>query len=87
MTVSTVLTHLEKLVEARALLPERDFAHLSPDPDRFAEAKKAFDQVFTKVKEMKLSPTKELLDDSFSFEELRLIRLFLRTETGTARNP
>ncbi len=87
MTVSTVLTHLEKLVEARALLPERDFAHLSPDPDRFAEAKKAFNNVFTKVKEMKLSPTKELLDDSFSFEELRLIRLFLRTETGTARNP
>jgi len=82
MTLGTILTHVEKLVEARTLLPERDFSHLAPDPDRLAEAKKAFTQVFAKTKEMKLSPVKELLDDSFSFEELRLARLFLEPRNG-----
>ncbi len=77
MTVGTILHHLEQLAEKDAINPERDLMHLSPDPDRFAEIEKAFRAVFAKTKEMKLSPVRELLGDSFSYEELRLARLFL----------
>ncbi|MDO8620177.1 MAG: helix-turn-helix domain-containing protein, partial [bacterium] len=77
MTHGTILSHLEKLTEAKALLPERDLAHLSPDPDRLARIEKAFKTVYAKTKELKLSPARELLGDSYSFEELRVARLLL----------
>ena len=77
MTTGTILNHLEKLKEKKSVVPVRDLVHISPDPDRLAEITKAFKKVFAKTKEMKLSPTRSLLDDSFSFEELRLARLFI----------
>ncbi|PIQ68656.1 MAG: AAA family ATPase, partial [Candidatus Taylorbacteria bacterium CG11_big_fil_rev_8_21_14_0_20_46_11] len=46
MTVGTIISHLEKLKEKKVLVPSRDLAHLSPDPDRLAEIKKAFTKVF-----------------------------------------
>ncbi len=85
ITVGTVISHLEKLVEAKALDPVKDVPHLSPDPDRLAEIKRAFNKVLAKTKEMKLTPTRELLDNSFSFEELRLARLFLNENKKESR--
>ncbi|MEK7169807.1 MAG: AAA family ATPase [Patescibacteria group bacterium] len=77
ITVGTVLHHLEQLKEKGGLNPVRDLSHISPDPDRFAEMEKAFKASYQKTKGLKLSPVRELLDDSFSFDELRLARLFL----------
>ncbi|MSU56318.1 MAG: AAA family ATPase [Candidatus Taylorbacteria bacterium] len=77
MTAGTILNHLEQLKEKKIIVPVRDLSHLTPDPDRFAEMEKAFTTVFKKTKELKLSPVRGLLDDSFSFDELRLARLFL----------
>lgn len=77
MTVGTILNHLEQLKERNIIVPARDLSHFERNPDRFAEMEKAFSKVFAKTKELKLSPVRQLLDDSFSFDELRLARLFL----------
>lgn len=77
MTLGTILNHLEQLKDKGTIVPERDLSHLTPNPDRFAEIEKAFKTVFAQTKERKLAPVRELLDDSFSYEELRLARLFL----------
>ena len=79
--VGTILNHLERLKEKGSIVPARDLLHLSPDPDRFVKMEKAFRAVFAKTKELRLSPARDLLDDSFSFEELRLARLFLFSPT------
>lgn len=77
MTIGTIIHHLEQLKENGNIVLARDLMHIHPDPDRFAKIERAFKTVFAKTKELKLSPIRELLDDSFSFEELRLARLFL----------
>ncbi len=77
MTVGTILNHLEQLALKGTLVPARDLAYLARDPDRFAEMEEAFKKSYRKTKELKLSPVRAMLDDSYSFEELRLARLFL----------
>lgn len=89
MTVGTIIHHLEQLTEKGTIIPARDLSHLTPDPDRFTEIEKAFKTVLFKTPPakqdalrdssglIKLSPVRQLLDDSFSFDELRLARLFL----------
>ena len=76
-TIGTILNHLEKLTELGRIVPARDLLHLHPDPDRFAKIERSFKTFFAKARELKLSPVREFLGDSFSFEELRLARLFV----------
>ncbi len=90
MTIGTIIHHLEQLALLGIMNPSRDLSHLSPDPDRFAEIEKAFKALLSKTPSakqdelrdssglIKLSPVRVLLDDSFSFDELRLARLFLQ---------
>ncbi|KKW20736.1 MAG: hypothetical protein A3H73_01535 [Candidatus Taylorbacteria bacterium RIFCSPLOWO2_02_FULL_50_120] len=90
-TVGTILHHLEELTGKGELVPARDLMHLSPDPDRFAKIEKAFKKISTEAMRgehdalrgpsgfIKLSPVRSLLDDSYSFDELRLARLFLKS--------
>ncbi len=89
MTVGTVLNHLEQLKEKKIIIPVRDLSHLTPDPDRFAEIEKAFKKLLSKKPKselvdssglIKLSPIRSLLDDSYSFDELKLARLFLSNQ-------
>ncbi|MDO8594249.1 MAG: AAA family ATPase [bacterium] len=86
MAVGTIINHLEQLKEKGTLVPHRDLSHLAPDPDRFAEIEKAFKTLLSKKPKaelvdasglIKLSPVRSFLDDSFSFDELKLARLFL----------
>ncbi|KKU76894.1 MAG: AAA ATPase [Parcubacteria group bacterium GW2011_GWA2_47_64] len=91
ITIGTVIHHLEQLTAKGALNPEHDLMHLSPDPDRFAKIEKAFKKISTQATRgeqdtfcdssglIKLSPVRSLLDDSYSFDELRLARLFLHS--------
>lgn len=77
LTMGTIVSHMEKLVEDGALVPERDLAYLQGDARRHANILKAFENVFAQTGEIRLTPVRELLGDTFSFEELRIVRLFL----------
>ncbi len=71
MTEGTIISHLEKLKETD---PELDFSYLKPDEKRFKEIKKAFD----KSKDTKLTPVVQILGAGYSFDEVRLARVFLK---------
>ena len=75
MTIGTIFNHLEQLKEKKIIVPARDLHILSEIPTASRRWRR-FSKVFAKTKELKLSPVRELLDDSFSYDELRLARLF-----------
>ncbi|MBI4253124.1 AAA family ATPase [Candidatus Uhrbacteria bacterium] len=89
LTAGTIVHHLEQLVQKGALIPSRDLPHIAPSPDRLAQIRHAFER--TRLQEsvseqeggrdgadrIKLSPARALLGESFTFDELRLARLFL----------
>lgn len=72
LAVGTILAHIEKLVMAE---PQLDLAYLQPISPRFDTIKKAFQQLGGT---MALAPVRALLGGSFSYEELRLVRLFIK---------
>ena len=85
MTLKTIFTHIEELIGKGQISVERDLSHI-PKPARFAEIEKAFKTLLSKKSKaelvdssglVKLSPVRELLGDSYSFDDLRLARLFL----------
>ena len=78
-TTGTIFEHLEKLALLGKLSLE-SITHLKPK--RFGEMQKAFADIRAKTGETKLTPVRELLGDSCSFEELRLARLFLVPSRG-----
>ena len=80
MTVGTIISHLEKLVAEKKIDPSRDLAHITRDPGRFEEMRKAFEAVYKKETKMPLSPARELLGKSYSYDELRLARLFVKLQ-------
>ncbi len=69
LTETTILTHLEKILSIEPI----DITYLKPSGPRFDVIEKAFRASggFT------LTPVRARLGESFSFEELRLVRLFL----------
>jgi len=77
MTVGTIIAHLEKLVEENILNPTKDLAKLKPKSDRFQPIKTALLAVQAKEGQMFLSQTRERLGREYSFDEIRLVRLFL----------
>ena len=70
LSLGTVVSHLEKL---KVSGEEIKIDHLRPSKDRLEKMKLAFEKSGGKA----LSPVKELLGEDFSYEELRLGRLFL----------
>ena len=76
MTQGTILTHLEKLVEEGKIDPEKDLTHIEK-PKRFDVIAEAFAAVKKKEKMMPLSSARNMLGTKFSYDELRLARLFL----------
>ncbi len=77
VTVGTIMSHLEKLVAEKKIDPLRDLAHLEQNPTRFKEMKKALEAVLKKEKKILLAPAHELLGKRYSYDELRLARLFM----------
>ncbi|MCK4553764.1 RecQ family ATP-dependent DNA helicase, partial [Candidatus Parcubacteria bacterium] len=67
---STIAGHLEKLIAAGEKL---DIDYLKPPAERFEIIKKAFQ----KSGELNLSPVREILGEEYSYDELRLARMFL----------
>lgn len=70
MTEETIINHIEKLVERG---DELNLEYLKPRPDRFEKIKNAFE----KSKGKKLAPVRKILGSRFSYNEIKLARLFL----------
>ncbi len=70
LTAGTIMNHLEKLVRRGEKL---DLAHLAPPAERLKKIKRAFE----KSNGVSLMPVREILGDGYSYDELRLVRLFL----------
>ena len=71
----TVLNHLERLAAAGESL---ELAHLMPPERRFRRIQGAFRAVGGE----RLTPVRDYLGDGFSFEEIRLVRLWLSQDGG-----
>ena len=73
LTEATITSHLEHLIAAGETLPlEREL----PAPDRVTRITEAFAQTESQA----LSSVKKLLGDGYTFEELRLVRAWLRQQ-------
>jgi ATP-dependent DNA helicase RecQ len=73
LAAGTILAHLEKLVGED---PAIDLQHLRPAQARFDKIKAAFGQAGGPA----LSPVKTILGDDYSYDEIRLARIFLSKE-------
>ncbi len=73
LAVATILSHIERLAQED---PSLEINHLRPSESRFVMIEKAFAQAGN----LRLSPVKARLGDDFSYEELRLARIFLTRE-------
>jgi hypothetical protein len=72
MTKGTVVGHIEKLRE-QGECPDITHVEKTIDKERLSKIKKAF----AKSGDIKLSPVRGILGNSFTFDELRLARLFV----------
>ncbi len=81
LTEGTIISHLEELVEAGKLEPNKDLKYLKPESARFSKIEKEFKGVYEKTGQMPLSPVRSALGRGFSYEELRLARLFMDLES------
>jgi len=73
VTEGTIMSHIEKLIINKEKL-DLKYLRSGISDKRLRKIKSAF----KKTKDTKLSPVKEILGDDFSYEELRLARLFFQ---------
>jgi hypothetical protein len=66
----TIINHIEKIAD---IDPHFDISYLKPAPERLAKISAAF----KKTDGIALTPVREILGDDYSFDELRLARMFL----------
>ena len=76
LSEGTILSHLEKLTEDGELDAEKDLAHVKPDAARFSVMQAAFLKTKTKEGQMNLTAARRVTGDDYSFDELRLARIF-----------
>lgn len=77
MTVGTIIGHLEKLAADGTIKADSDLLKFKPKPDRFQPIKTALLAVKAKEGQMLLSQTHYFLGSDYTFDEIRLVRLFL----------
>lgn len=77
LATSTILEHLEKLVKMRKIDPQKDLAHLREPPARFDKMIATFEKRYKATTEVLLAPIQQILGPSYSYDELRLARLFV----------
>lgn len=80
VTIGTILSHLETLCDEGKIKPNQELEYLKPEAKKFKKVKTAFEKVFAKTGEMKLTAVREIVGRSFDFEELRLARLFVKKQ-------
>ncbi len=74
-TRNTIMSHLERIVVAGEPV---DLARLLPSPERVAQITAAMKA----AEGERLAPVKELLGDDYTYDEIRLVRLALQSETA-----
>jgi len=72
LTQDTIINHIEKMIDAGEQL---DLEYLKLPRDRFELMKKAY----TKIGDEKLKPIFEFLEEKYSYDELKLVRVLLRS--------
>ncbi len=77
MTVETIVSHLEQLVEYKKITAD-DLTHIKQDLKRFEKMRQALEIVYQKEKQMLLSPARAILGEGYNYDEVRLARLFIR---------
>lgn len=76
MTLGTIISHLENLV-LNQKLTSKDIEYLKPEKVRFGVMKDAFLTIEDDEGKMSLSAARNIVGDDFSFDELKLARVFL----------
>ena len=75
---STIVVHLERLLQERS---DIDLRPLLP-PDRFEKIRSAFKQTGGTL----ISPIKDILGDDYSYEESRVVQLYLQQQDRTTQS-
>lgn len=77
VTIGTILDHIEKILEKE---PNFDINHLKKEvpPGKFKKAYMAFRELYGVNRDFLLAPVKNKLGDGISYEELRIVRLFVK---------
>ena len=76
----TVAGHLERLVRSGE---QMDLRPLMPPPERFENIRAAFEETGGSF----LSPVREILGDDYSYDEIRLVGIYLGQQAGKSRWP
>ena len=71
LSVGTIIGHIEKIF---TLDSQVDIAYLKPPQERFEKITTAFKQ----VGDFTLTPTRVILGEGYSYDELKLVRIFLK---------
>ena len=77
VTEGTIIGHLEKLVASGALDPINDLEYLAPDRRRFVTIQAALEKTYTGKGSRLLSPAQALLGPGYTYDDIRIVRLFL----------
>ena len=75
--IGTVLDHIEKILKEN---PDLDISHLKKEvpAGKFKKAWMTFRELYSENRDYLLAPVRNKLGDSFTYEELRIVRLFVR---------
>jgi hypothetical protein len=76
----TIIDHIEDLLKEGESLDLEYIKKARFTEARFKKIEEAFQKTFKKHKDLRLSPVKILLGNSFSYAEIRLARLFVVTD-------
>lgn len=71
LSQGTIVSHIEKIF---AVGSQQDLAHLKPSPERYDKIVEAFKKTGGFV----LTPAREILGEDYSYDELRLSRIFIK---------
>ncbi|MFA6797228.1 MAG: AAA family ATPase [Candidatus Paceibacterota bacterium] len=75
--IGTILEHIEKILKEN---PDLDISHLKSEvpAGKFKKAWMTFCELYSENRDYLLAPVRNKLGDSFTYEELRIVRLFVR---------
>lgn len=79
LSISTIVNHLETLVESKDLKAE-DLNVITKEFENFLEVKKDLFEVFLRIGTEKLKPIFEATEEKYTYDQIRLMRLFYKIE-------
>ena len=80
LTIGTIIAHIETIADAE---PRLDIVYLKPPQDRF----KAIAAAFAESNGTALSPVRQILGEAYSYDEIRLVRIFITATHVASQSP